>query len=68
MPTMPACLLLLGALALPVAALSQTRPALADTTHTEPDQELDNFSGHYPKIHVFSTRLRGVRAAHETVY
>jgi hypothetical protein len=65
---MPVCLLLLGALALPLTVRSQTRPALTDTTHTEPDQELDGFSGRYPKIHVFSAQLRGVRAAHETTY
>lgn len=61
-------LLLLTALGLPVSALTQTRPALTDTTRTEPDQELDNFSGRYNKIHIFSGRLRGVRAANNTVY
>jgi hypothetical protein len=61
--SIPVCLLLLGTLALPIVARSQTR-----STHTEPDQELDEFSGRYPKLHVFSARLRGVRAAHETTY
>ncbi|MVN75572.1 hypothetical protein GO988_04460 [Hymenobacter sp. HMF4947] len=61
-------LLFLAALELPVFAPAQTRPALADTTRTEPDQELDNFSGRYHGIHVLSAQLRGVRATNKTVY
>ncbi|RZL02294.1 MAG: hypothetical protein EOO62_22740, partial [Hymenobacter sp.] len=61
-------LLLLAALGLPFAALSQARPALTDTAHTEPDQELDDFRGRYEGIHTFSPQMRGVRAANKTVY
>jgi hypothetical protein len=60
--------LLLVALVGPMAALSQTRLVPVDTTYTEPDQELDNFSGRYHQLHIFSAQLRGVRAAHQTVY
>lgn len=35
---------------------------------TEPDQELDGFSGGYAKIHRISARLRGVRGADSTLY
>jgi hypothetical protein len=35
---------------------------------TEPDQELDGFSGGYAKIHKISARLRGVRGADSTLY
>lgn len=35
---------------------------------TEPDQELDGFSGGYAKIHKLSAQLRGVRGANGTIY
>jgi hypothetical protein len=35
---------------------------------TEPDQELDDFSGGYAKIHKISASLRGVRGADRTLY
>ena len=60
--------LLLAALGLPTSKQSQTRPARATATRTEPDQELDDFRGRYKGIHRFSARLRGVRAAGQTVY
>jgi hypothetical protein len=53
---------------LPIPLLAQTRPAPADTTRTEPDQELDHFSGRFRGLHRITARLRGVRAAANTVY
>ncbi len=55
-----ACLLT----ALPLAA-QQRLPSYA---LTEPDQELDGFSGGYASIHRISARLRGVRGADSTLY
>ena len=59
---------LVTALLEPAAALAQNRPAPADTTLTEPDQELDNFSGRFNRIHRITTKLRGVRATNRMVY
>lgn len=50
-------------IAAPLAA--QQRPSSA---RTEPDQELDGFSGGYAGIHKISARLRGVRGADSTLY
>jgi hypothetical protein len=48
----------------PVAA----RQSAYNYNLTEPDQELDDFSGRYAKIHKISARLRGVRGADSTLY
>ena len=56
------------AVLLPTPLLAQTRPSPADSTLTEPDQELDQFSGRFNGMHHITPRLRGVRAANKTVY
>jgi hypothetical protein len=53
---------------LPAGLRAQTRPVTADTARTEPDQELDNFSGGFKGIHVITTSLRGTRGANRTAY
>lgn len=55
---------LLLAATTPLAA--QQRPP--SRALTEPDQELDGFSGGYAGIHQISARLRGVRGADSTLY
>jgi hypothetical protein len=55
------------------AILIASRPLAAQQpTHnlalTEPDQELDNFSGKFTGLHRFTTHLRGVRGANSTLY
>jgi hypothetical protein len=55
------------------AALLTTAPLAAQQrlpsyALTEPDQELDSFSGGYAGIHKISARLRGVRGADSTLY
>jgi len=47
--------------------LAQQRPLYSNEL-TEPDQELDGFSGGYAGIHKVSVRLRGVRGADSTFY
>ena len=64
---LPSSLLLAAAL-LPAPLLAQTHPSPADSTLTEPDQELDHFSGRFNGMHHITTKLRGVRAANKTVY
>lgn len=59
---------LVAALLGPTAALAQNRLSPADTILTEPDQELDNFSGRFNCMHCITRKLRGVRAANKTVY
>lgn len=59
--------LLLGAALLPGPLLAQ-KPVLADSTYTEPDQELADFSGRFNGIHRITAKLRGVRGANKTVY
>jgi len=59
---------LVATLLVPATARAQSRPLLTDTTATEPDQELDNFSGGFNKIHRITGKLRGVRAANKIVY
>jgi len=53
---------------LPASLLAQTRPVPADTMRTEPDQELDHFSGGFKGIHVITPTLRGARGANRTAY
>jgi hypothetical protein len=59
---------ILVALLLPAALRAQTRPVAADTTRTEPDQELDHFSGGFKGVHVITPTLRGARGANRTAY
>jgi hypothetical protein len=59
---------LLATLLLPAGLLAQTRPVLADTARTEPDQELDDFSGGFAGTHVMTASLRGTRGAKRTYY
>ncbi len=58
------CLAAYLLMALPLVA-QQRLPSYA---LTEPDQELDGFSGGYAGIHRISARLRGVRGADSTLY
>ncbi len=52
----------------PGALFAQNKPQPADSTFTEPDQELDLFSGRFKGIHHLSATLRGVRAADKVTY
>jgi hypothetical protein len=58
---------LVGAALLPTPLLAQ-RPLPIDRALTEPDQELDDFSGRFGGIHRMTTKLRGVRGNRQTVY
>lgn len=49
------------------ATLAAQQPAY-NLALTEPDQELDDFSGKFAGLHRFSARLRGVRGADSTLY
>jgi hypothetical protein len=53
---------------LPASLLAQTRPAPAAATRTEPDQELDHFSGGFKGIHVITPTMRGARGSKRTAY
>ncbi|AMR26852.1 hypothetical protein A0257_06855 [Hymenobacter psoromatis] len=61
--------LLLAVLLLPGRLLAQRPPQTFNSPgHTEPDQELDGFSGKFKSIHLISASVRGVRAAGQIVY
>jgi len=59
--------LLIWAALLPGPLLAQ-KSLPADSTSTEPDQELDDFSGRFKGIHRITAKMRGVRGASKTVY
>ena len=59
--------LLVWATLLPVPLLVQ-RPLPLDSVSTEPDQELDDFSGRFKGIHRITVKMRGVRGTSKTVY
>jgi hypothetical protein len=58
---------LLAAVLMAYRALAAPQPAY-NLALTEPDQEMDNFSGKFPGMHRFTSRLRGVRGLHSTLY
>lgn len=61
-------LLLVVAGLAPGSLFAQNRPQPVDSAFTEPDQELNSFSGQFKDIHRLSATLRGVRAADKTTY
>lgn len=58
---------LLAALLVATLTLAAQQPAY-NLALTEPDQELDDFSGRFAGLHRFSAKLRGVRGADSTLY
>jgi hypothetical protein len=61
--------LLVWAALLPVPLLAQKPlPLPVDSVSTEPDQELDDFSGRFKGIHRITAKMRGVRGVGKTAY
>jgi hypothetical protein len=58
---------LLAGLVAASATLAAQQPVY-NLALTEPDQELDDFSGGFTGLHRFSAKLRGVRGMDNTVY